>query len=622
MSKKPDDRCPPMLAPLLSKLIDSRLSDEDRAKLQQLLLTDANCRRYYMRFMQVHAAMQWSMGQARPQQDADFVNGIEDHPESDVDTFLSMLEGSERHADPLPSIHIDSSTPLTNKAYSSAMSYIVEHTFTPKRLSAVAAAAVLLLGVVLSIVLLTGSEDTPEVASLPDFTPTIATPDPNRVVATVTDQVNAQWVTANGQGALPDRMLLAVNQRLTLVKGFAEITTLRGAKVLVQAPATIETTDSDNAIRLHRGKLVGVCETPSSKGFTVHAPGMDVVDLGTRFGVEADAKEGSTVLVMEGSVRAEPATTSPLAFEPVVLETNQARRVSPETGELNQIQLARTPSFNEGPLHPYVSAVLEAQPIAYWRFEEMADGMVRNEASPDGVVLNAVGSATLTESGVIGSAGRLVNRSEPFGHFDTDEPVQALSNLDEFTVEFWYYTAERYRLDNGTGTMFNWYNPSQQLIDRRFIESITLELVNESWEGKENPIKPIGWRKGSIRVYPPFIPDGDVKKEIYTAEDYPVRRWQHLVLVQEGGEIRLYLDGDLKESTPSRFPRIADSQFRFGRSLLGVFDIPDPTLNREITTHDYRLLRGRVDEVALYDKPLSVEQIKRHYSLATRKGIH
>ncbi|MEM9348077.1 MAG: hypothetical protein AAGB26_15825, partial [Planctomycetota bacterium] len=142
----------------------------------------------------------------------------------------------------------------TGKQWRAAAAYLFEHAFTPKRLAVIATAAAVLLGAVITVVLLSGPGEVEPVAELPDTTPTTPSSDPYRVVATVTDQVNAQWVTANGQGALPDRMLLAINQRLTLAQGFAEITTKRGAKVLVQAPATIETTDSGNAIRLHRGK--------------------------------------------------------------------------------------------------------------------------------------------------------------------------------------------------------------------------------------------------------------------------------------------------------------------------------------------------------------------------------
>ncbi|MEO0476422.1 MAG: LamG-like jellyroll fold domain-containing protein [Planctomycetota bacterium] len=281
---------------------------------------------------------------------------------SDILTELQQIEDRGEELDPMvlaaERFPAPESNSPTRHQYASALSYVIEHAFTHKRIAILATAAVLLLGAVLTIVLLVGDENTPGTAQVPDLPDvTSPTPDPNRVVAMVTDQVNAQWVIANGQGALPDRMLLATNQRLTLVAGFAEITTNRGARVLVQAPATIETTESDNAIRLHRGKLVGRCDTEHSKGLVVHAPGIDLVDLGTEFGVSADQVNGSTVLVMSGSVRAEPADTSPRAFEPVVLEQGDARRIEPETGELEAIDLSEVSVFYAQVPHPYVKMV-------------------------------------------------------------------------------------------------------------------------------------------------------------------------------------------------------------------------------------------------------------------------
>ena len=293
---KPDDRCPPMLAPLLSKLIDSRLSAEDREKLQDLLLTDTNCLRYYARFMQVHAAMQWSMGQVRPEKDTELVEMVEDEQETDIDSFLSMLNSP---VDETESIHTDSSSPLTRKAYTSALTYVIEHTFTPKRVAVLATAAALLLGLVLTVVLLSGGPDDALEVAEPPQQPTVVGPSEvqaSRVVATLTDEHDAVWDRRPGGG-------LFAAQRLSLLKGFAEITTQRGAVALLEAPCTIELIH-DNAVRLERGRLVGIVEGEQAQGFLVRTPQMDVVDLGTRFGVEVDDESNSTFThVFEGSVR-------------------------------------------------------------------------------------------------------------------------------------------------------------------------------------------------------------------------------------------------------------------------------------------------------------------------------
>ncbi|MEO0475294.1 MAG: FecR domain-containing protein [Planctomycetota bacterium] len=498
----------PEIEQLIHDVLHGDATAEDQQRLSDWIAADEANAKAYLRITMDERAIRTNLERAEARSVEQLADSPDDTNAGAVLAELAEIEERSETLDPmaLAAEQFPQAAPVSvnNKQVASALSYIFEHAVTPRRLAAVAAAAVLLLGVVLSIVLLTGGEETPETATLPDLTPVTPTPDLSRVVATVTDQVNAQWVSANGQGALPDRMLLAMNQRLTLVAGFAEITTNRGAKVLVQAPATIETTDSDNAIRLHRGKLVGICETPSSKGFVVHAPGLDVVDLGTRFGVEADAERGSTVIVMEGSVRAEPTPESPLAFEPVVLERDDARRVEPETGSLATITVDESPVFYEEAPHPYVTAVLDAQPVAYWRFEEEQGRKVLNEVNPGRDSLTMVGPATLTRSGIIGKAGRLINRAEPYGYFETSNPIDQLAGFEEGTIEFWYYADVRLKQQEGydAAVLLSLHDAGQPLSKSGIAsnESILIELTDDGWLFDAVRTKPIGWLEYSMRV--------------------------------------------------------------------------------------------------------------------------
>ncbi|MFK7788931.1 MAG: FecR domain-containing protein, partial [Phycisphaeraceae bacterium] len=141
-----------------------------------------------------------------------------------------------------------------------------------------------------------------------------------RVVASLTGSEDAQWM----EGAFAHGSELHPGQRLTLTQGFAEITTNDGAVVILEAPATIELLNN-NALRLHTGKLVGICETPSSKGFLVRTPHLDVTDLGTRFGVDVSQLDATEVHVIKGLVEVTPPTIAVGA--PVRLSAQQAMRV-------------------------------------------------------------------------------------------------------------------------------------------------------------------------------------------------------------------------------------------------------------------------------------------------------
>jgi len=133
--------------------------------------------------------------------------------------------------------------------------------------------------------------------------PTPELPAPAPTVATLTAAQGDQWLAEDGstRPTVGDR--LVPGQRLTLTAGYAQLTTAQGAVALLEAPCTVELTERSNAIRLVSGKLVGEVRTEQAKGFVVTTPQMDVIDVGTRFGMACSAA-GTTLRVMEGQVLA------------------------------------------------------------------------------------------------------------------------------------------------------------------------------------------------------------------------------------------------------------------------------------------------------------------------------
>ena len=156
-------------------------------------------------------------------------------------------------------------------------------------------AAVLLLGLILVFVFV-GQGDTPGTPETAGNTPGEPGGNTARMVATLTRERGAAW------DRQPSKDLYA-GQKFTLTQGVAEVTTAKGAIAILQAPASFELLNNPNAIRLHSGKLTGICETRSSKGFVIRAPHMDLTDLGTRFEIDVDASGSGSVSVSEGLVR-------------------------------------------------------------------------------------------------------------------------------------------------------------------------------------------------------------------------------------------------------------------------------------------------------------------------------
>ena len=104
---------------------------------------------------------------------------------------------------------------------------------------------------------------------------------------------------------------LAAGDKLVLRRGLAEIVfgALRSgsaARMILQGPATLAVRSRASAV-LDRGKCTVTVETPSARGFEIHAPGMKYTDLGTEFGVAVAENGVQEVHVFRGKVQAERA---------------------------------------------------------------------------------------------------------------------------------------------------------------------------------------------------------------------------------------------------------------------------------------------------------------------------
>jgi hypothetical protein len=91
-------------------------------------------------------------------------------------------------------------------------------------------------------------------------------------------------------------------EALSLTKGSVELTTARGATVVLEAPAEFR---FESAQRLHLARGKAAAEVPpAAKGFTILTPSGEVIDLGTKFGVDVPKSGASEVHVFKGEVLA------------------------------------------------------------------------------------------------------------------------------------------------------------------------------------------------------------------------------------------------------------------------------------------------------------------------------
>lgn len=121
---------------------------------------------------------------------------------------------------------------------------------------------------------------------------------PAPVVATLIEAENCRWAgsdlpTAEGSGLSAGT--------LALTEGMATLRFKSGATVTLEAPSVLEV-ESAMKCRLVEGSVVA--DVPeSAHGFTIDTAKMEVIDLGTRFGVTTTPLGDSNVFVFEGEVK-------------------------------------------------------------------------------------------------------------------------------------------------------------------------------------------------------------------------------------------------------------------------------------------------------------------------------
>ncbi len=153
-----------------------------------------------------------------------------------------------------------------------------------------------------------------------------------------------------------DGEFLRVNSRFRLSQGTVKLTLSTGVEAIVQAPADLML-KSDELLYLNEG--AGSFTVPTNAvGFTVKTKELNIVDLGTKFGVISDPLKGDEIHVFKGKVRASALSGVKGAQE---LVKGQATRVLPN-GRLESTQLSPDRFFYQLP---------KSLPHQHWSFDRV-----------------------------------------------------------------------------------------------------------------------------------------------------------------------------------------------------------------------------------------------------------
>lgn len=286
---------------LASQMLDGALPEEGMARLEAILGENPEVRRWYGRFVCLHAILQWRAGV--------------------VETAISIDDEWERPSDfsdamILPAVHEpeelekeeenENEERLANACDLTMLPLLLKPpvvTREPRRdrkaflrwmrSAALAASILIALSLSAAVAIHWGL-----------LRPGMFKPAPPPTVATLTASDNLQWETGFAPG--PRGSDIEAGRQLALVSGRIELAFAGGASVVIEAPARFSA-DSPGTMTLASGRMAAVVPV-QARGFTVTAAGITVKDLGTEFGLRCDKWSGTEIDVFKGKVEARTTT--------------------------------------------------------------------------------------------------------------------------------------------------------------------------------------------------------------------------------------------------------------------------------------------------------------------------
>jgi sugar phosphate isomerase/epimerase len=242
---------------------------------------------------------------------------------------------------------------------------------------------------------------------------------------------------------------------------------------------------------------------------------------------------------------------------------------------------------------PYAQTVLAAKPLAYWRLNETviptaydASGSGHHAIYEDGVALflPGVGSGTgrlpAPKLAPSNHSGSQINRA---AHFAGGRVRASVPNLgDRYSVELWLWNGLPHDARAVTGYFFS-RGPDGDKLARG-------DHLGIGGAYRTNEI-------GRLILF-----DGNERNESLVGRTpLKLRTWHHVVLVRDTRKVAAYLDGqlDLGGELESAAPAGEASLFLGGRC------------------DNFANFEGKLDEVALYDRPLSSAEAAAHFKASS-----
>jgi hypothetical protein len=338
-----------------------------------------------------------------------------------------------------------------------------------------------------------------------------------------------------------------------------------------------------------------------AEGLVISSPSSAVLDLGTEFGLNVEAGGRARVKVFEGRAEAVMHRGSGNENLTQLVGVNRAFELDPKSSRI------KADPVSEGFISPldlptpslvldadYPGAVLASRPWSYWRFESLEAGAIPNEV-PGRPPLFVHGPVRLTAAAENNHAA-VFKAGENLQFLEMDGSWEPTPDAG-YAVELWFLAESighcaLFSMPAPAGTNHHLFFLETESRNRHAMHPPAMVRLLDRW--------------------PPAVGGGH---NIYSRSLYIPYRWHHLVGQMSGGRMELFLDGEptYSLSTDLAHPTVP-CQVILGR--LSSVPVNDSEDERWLFS---RAFAGRLDEVAIYNHPLSIEEIRGHHRLAAQR---
>ena len=438
----------------------------------------------------------------------------------------------------------------------------------------------------------------------------------NQAAAAETGGYDAQLVRAtaclwdsSSTGSRQIGASLTSGESLDLLEGLAGIElnwAMGGNAVLsLEGPAAmILTTEGMPTLRF--GKLTGAI-TAHGRPFVLETPvGRLVVSDYGSIGVAAFGNNAE-IHVFDGAASLESTWLSPGMRDSESMRIDAGHAVRIHAGEDGKMTFERRAaeqtyfvaqvSMSADPLlvpKEYVAEVKRGKPIGYWRLEQDAWPLAPNEMGP---------RFECHANGSIGRTGHPGNQALEFGVTDQGGDLLCSEVFDDvirdsYSLELWIKPSHYH-----VGAVVSLVGDADEQTGV-IPHGMLLEL------GGSGRMPTAVHHPGRIRFLhrSPASDDSELGTSCYSSDSYTLRRWQHLVAVKDGPAMKLYINGELSAEGEDTNELPTGLRLLVGRLY--------PTSSRSV-----RPFIGQLDELAVYDRALTPEEITKHYQLIRPKSV-